>query len=161
MTDSLPPYHGVYAREEVSPDGVWRVAYVHVDGERSPTIIEPRVTHVPSGRVVVDMWRSSLHGGVDELTHDGFRLTVRDPYGVTVIVAKIDLTAGQFVLADSATAHPLGDLDATVSSLMENARAAGQPRRSSAPPALTDSWRALVALALFVVLALIALGFCA
>jgi hypothetical protein len=137
------------------------VIYVHVDDERSPTIIEPRVTHLPSGRVVLDMWRSGLHGSIDELSPDGFRLTLRDPYGSAAIVAKIDLTRGQFVLAGESSAHPLAQLDATLSSTIAKASAGQRAQRQSAAPPPTGSRKTLVGIALFLLLALVSLGLCA
>jgi hypothetical protein len=132
----------VYLKEEVSPDGVWRVAYDYMDGEKSPLIVSPRVIEITTGRIVIDLWRSSLDGTVENFSPGGFHVTVRDPFYPKEIGATIDATTGTFTLHEGpAEAHPLAEFDRVLRNLIDQARVdyRDQVRRSAPPPAPVES----------------------
>lgn len=159
MSEPAEPHD---AREQLSPNGKWRVAYLQVDGEKSPLIVEPRITEVATGRVLIDMWRSSLDGSVHAFHELGFELTVRDPYGPTVVQASVDAAGHSFVIMGSAGGpRPLSELDAALSAMIGKARdGVRAQRRSSTPAPRRGSPLALALIALAVVLGLAGLGFC-
>lgn len=66
----MPPF--------LSPDGVFRVEFQEFEMRMSHWVCTPRVTHVPSGRVVLDLW-GTLWDGSPETDADGrLRLSLRE-----------------------------------------------------------------------------------
>lgn len=96
--DMPAPTHSVYSRDQTSPDGTLHIRYAYVDGERSPQIVEPRITLTATGEVILDLWRGCIDGSVDGFSPGGFRLTLRDPYGPTILVAIVDLASRRFAI---------------------------------------------------------------
>lgn len=109
--DAVPPQNEflqagfVYGEERLSPDGTLRVLLGHRDGERSATLIEPRIVVAATGEVLLDLWRtyktyevvfSGTENGRQSLT-----LTIQDAYTGAVRTAVIDMDTRTFVFADA------------------------------------------------------------
>ena len=123
----------IYSREEVSPDGSLHICYNYMEGEKSPTIVEPCVTLVATGEVILDFWRTRLNGYLSEFKANGFQLKVSDNYDLTTVLLRIDVPSRTFVqVNDSAPARPLAVLSETVFWMVEHARTV---RSASSPPA--------------------------
>jgi hypothetical protein len=113
----------VFSREEFSPDGALCIWYNYMDGEKTPTVIEPCVTLLSTGEVLVDFWRLGLNGSVSDFTADTFTLTVTDSYGLAKIVARVEVSSRTFTLIDDATpARPLAVLRETLFWIVDRAR---------------------------------------
>src|SRR6476660_5293926 len=94
--------HGfVYWEEVTSPDGRFRVLKGYSDGERTPTLIEPRIIEIVSGKVVVDLWHTYLNYEVEFREVGKMRLKIQDIYQTSTRIAEIDLVERTFVFADS------------------------------------------------------------
>jgi len=142
---TLPEHNSIYSREEISPDGVWRVVYDYMDGERSPLIVSPRVSHVVTGHVVLDMWRSCLDGTVSGFTASGFRLTVRDPYGPSVLKTIVDTETETFAVeGEPARRYAVSELSAVAGEKIEHSRQEWLERNlPSALPRARSLWTRL------------------
>lgn len=61
-----------------SPDGIFRVEFQEFEMRMSHLVCNPRVTHVPSGRVVLDLW-GTMWDAWPEMEGDGrMRLSLRE-----------------------------------------------------------------------------------
>jgi hypothetical protein len=131
----MEPEHAVFSREEKSPDGAWLIQYAYVDGERSPQIVEPRVTELATGRVVLDFWRGCLSGQVGPFTVDGFHLRVSDPYGPATIEVTVDTRTETFLIPGEAIGpRRLADLGEALTPMVERARREWHTQHPPAPP---------------------------
>jgi hypothetical protein len=90
-----------YSEVVLSPDGAVRVEYGYAGGERSATIIEPRIIDVKSGEVLIDLWRSSYSATVEFLEHGKFVLTIDSPYDPATYIADVDAEARTFAFSGS------------------------------------------------------------
>jgi hypothetical protein len=91
----------VYWEEKVSPDGRFRVLYGYSSGEKSPTLVEPRIIEIGTGEVVVDLWHTYLDYQVAFREDGKVKLTMRDTSQVNSRIAEIDLVERTFAFADS------------------------------------------------------------
>src|SRR3954463_4932104 len=48
----------VYWEIQNSPDGAFHVLNGHSEGEKSPTLIEPRVVNASTGATIFDLWHT-------------------------------------------------------------------------------------------------------
>jgi hypothetical protein len=125
MTDDpgTPPPNTIFSREELSPDGTWRVVYDYMDGERSPLIVSPRIIEVRTQRIVLDLWKTIFNGYVSKFTPTSFHLAIRDPYGPKEVSVDVDVAAGTCVIdGDISTLVPLGELEPTLQRIIQHAR---------------------------------------
>src|SRR5688572_10561940 len=94
----------VFSREEFSPDGTLRIWYNYMGGEKTPTVVEPCVSLVSTGEVLVDFWRLGLNGTVGEFGSNTFSVTASDSYGLAVVVARVVVSSRTFTVdRDSST----------------------------------------------------------
>jgi hypothetical protein len=135
MAAPSPQSNAMYSREETSPDGTLHIGYNYVDGERSPLIIEPRVTVKATGEVLIDLWRCSVNGSIYDFSPGGFLLKITDPYGPTEILARVATGSRTFtVTGDPGQPKPLSILCETLLTMVDRARQAH--RTSLTPPPL-------------------------
>lgn len=122
--------HGdaVYTREETSPDGTLNICYNHQEGEKSPTIVEPSVTVVATGEVIIDFWRTRLNGHLDDFRDNAFRLRVSDNYNRKEIVVQVDVASTSFTIDNSTDEpRPLSLLNDTLYWIIDLDRAGPAP----------------------------------
>jgi len=91
----------IYSEVALSPDGAVRVEYGYSGGERSATIIEPRIIDIKSGEVLIDLWRSSCEGRVEFGERGKFVLTIDSPYYPATYIIDVDAEARTFAFASS------------------------------------------------------------
>jgi hypothetical protein len=91
----------IYSDVALSPDGAVRVEYGYSGGERSATIIEPRIIDMKSGEVLIDLWRSSYEGRVEFGERGKFVLTIDSPYYPATYIVDVDAEARTFAFAGS------------------------------------------------------------
>jgi hypothetical protein len=91
----------IYSEVALSPDGAVRVEYGYSGGEKSPTIIEPRIIDMKSDEVLIDLWRSSYNGRVEFGERGKFVLTIDSPYYPATYIADVDAEARTFAFAGS------------------------------------------------------------
>ena len=104
--------HGfVYWEETVSPDGRFRVLDGYSDGEKTPTLVEPRIIEIVSGAVVLDLWHTYMNYELEFLDAGKARLTIQDAYQTVKRIAEINLNNRTFSFSDSPlTQEPLSNL---------------------------------------------------
>jgi hypothetical protein len=143
MSEETSPHHdSIYWKDEISPDGRWRVIYDYLDGEKSPLIISPRVIDVATGRVLLDLWRCALNGEVGDFASNRFRVRISDPYGPTVLEARVDAATETFVIpGETATPCALADLHPVARAVFDRVRQKRlAPHERSAPPSSFSIW---------------------
>lgn len=92
----------VYWEEIVSPDGLIRVLNGYRDGEKSLTLVEPRILHAVTGEVLVDLWRTCQDCSVRfSPTPHTLELTIRNPYKGITRIADIDYRDRTFAFQDT------------------------------------------------------------
>ena len=95
----------VYWEELLSPDGALRVLLGHRDGERSATLIEPRIVDAATGEILLDLWRTyktyEVTFGGTENGKPSMTLTIRDVYTGAARIAVLDIESRTFVFSDS------------------------------------------------------------
>lgn len=97
-TDAIP------AREQISPAAPLHIYYDScVDGEKTPQVIEPSTAVLGIGGILLDFWRSGLNGHIDDITSDGFRLTIIDRYGLAEILVRTDAKMKTFTITGDPT----------------------------------------------------------
>ena len=135
----------IYFEEHTSPDGVWRVEYGYSDGEKGPTIIEPRVIENATGRVFVDFWRRYVIGHVGDFTPDGFQLRLTEPLTSKTMHASINTRNETFTIVGEAVApRPLNTLYQTWADFFVRARNEREAESAgSEPPPATSFWERL------------------
>ena len=124
----------IYSREETSPDGSLHICYNYADGEKTPTLIQPCVTVVANGEVLLDLWCGILNGHIDDFNDHGFRLTVTDGYAMKAILVRVEVKSRTFILPDDPTRpKSLTTLDETLIGIALRAREERAAASSSAP----------------------------
>jgi hypothetical protein len=114
----------IYFEEFNSPDGVWRVELGYSGGEKGPTIIEPRVVEIATGRELINFWKTYVIGGVWDFTPDGFRIRLTEPMTSKTIYVAVNTKTETFVIADhSSSPRPLAKLRDAVADIWIRARA--------------------------------------
>ncbi len=94
----------ITTREQTSPAAPLHIYYNScIDGEKTPRVIEPSTAAVGIGGILLDFWRSGLNGHIDDITSDGFRLTVIDRYGLAEILVRTDAEAKTFTIPGDPT----------------------------------------------------------
>jgi hypothetical protein len=61
-----------------SPDGLFRVDLAMFEMRMSHWVMNPRVTHVPSGQVLLDLWGSLWDGTPEQTAHGQLDLALRE-----------------------------------------------------------------------------------
>jgi hypothetical protein len=135
----------IYYEEHISPDGVWRVEYGYSGGEKGPTIVEPRVIEIATGRVLVDFWRRYTIGYVGDFSPDGFRITLTEPIASKRITVSINTRTETFTMVDEASSpRPIDELyEVWGNFVMQAQREREAEMARSAPPAPTSLWERL------------------
>ena len=107
-----------YRRTEISPDGLTRLDFAISTGRMSHEIYSPRLTDIPSGKVILDLIGSeSWDGSVRWLGNGDFTLTIRhyNVSGLIQLVVNVNRSAGIFTFGDPpGAAEPVADLQGRV-----------------------------------------------
>ena len=81
------------------------------NGEKTPTLIEPRIIEISSDKVIVDLWHTYLNYEVMFTGAGEVKLRVQDSYQTRSRVAVLDLVNKTFAFEDSPqTQEPLSKL---------------------------------------------------
>ncbi len=101
-------------RREISPDGLTQLDIAVGDGLMSHEICSPRITDIPSGRVILDLiGQASWDGSVRWLDNGDFTIAIRNynAGGRVVVNVRVNREAGTFAFGDPPGRHePLTDL---------------------------------------------------
>jgi len=101
----------VYSEQVTSPDGRFRLLLGVSGGEKTSTIVEPRIVEAASGRIVVDLWDTYLNYSTTFIGSGKVRLRIQDVNQTWSRDADVDLDSETFAFADTpAIQEPLSRL---------------------------------------------------
>ena len=119
MTDDRDVFAGqgfVYYETQASPDGSFLVYKGYSGGEKTPTIIEPRVVVALTGLVLLDLWNSYQNYELHFLNESTAMLVAQNTHNGRTRTAEVDFAARTFVFRDNPhTTHPLRNLREMIS----------------------------------------------
>ncbi|MEP6764894.1 MAG: hypothetical protein ABJB66_11310 [Gemmatimonadaceae bacterium] len=119
MTDERFAGQGfVYYEVKISPDGSLHVLNGYSDGEKTPTLIEPRVVLAATGKILFDLWHTYQNYHLDFCDNGNAVLNVQNNHSRRTRVVDINFRDSEFSFRDEPGVHrPLSKLEEFISLL--------------------------------------------